>query len=325
MHMQSMSQAYGSQNVLPIPLEAPSSFIEEYLRMMLGDEMLVQIVYHKLMTEILRSSVSMMQPPLSGGLYEPAYGSALSAPTRPAPSLDMLVNDMRNVSITGSRGYPDPYYETGMYNPDACYIPDPLATANAQRANVYTGSQDPSPPPLPGPTEEALAPTSAPHASRIRVVDSLHQDTYPAKQPVDGIPAGPIRFNGEHGVTLSTLDALVNGTSPAFDHASSIGVKASMRFQLIRCPARRCPAHGTQVRVRHDPVRGKQYGLPVTVRAMGQLVFDELKKLLHHAAEVGEPLMHKGRLVRLDEVVLLRIEHVSRGSLQPILGICCAG
>ncbi len=248
------------------------------------------------------------------------------------------------------------YNSHRLGQPDA-YIPDTLATANAQRANVYSESQNHIPP-LRCPTNEALAPMSVPH---IRVVESLDQDTYLAKQPVRGIPAGPIRFNGEHGVTLSTLDTLMNGNSPAFDDASAIGVKASMRFKFrvgLRStivPVGRRVLIGarsgvvdTMPRARHTGTGPPRSGSREGVRGTGDGACDgparfrraqeahgesqvDLESALtdaieqHHAAEVGEPLTHKGHVVRLDEIVLLRIEHVSRGSLQPILGICCDG
>ena len=67
-------------------------------------------------------------------------------------------------------------------------------------------------------------------SSPRRVVQRLEQGTYRARQPVKGISAEPMLFNGEEGVLLSALDTLVHGDMPAFAHDASIGVKPSMRF-----------------------------------------------------------------------------------------------
>ena len=40
-----------------------------------------------------------------------------------------------------------------------------------------------------------------------------------------------------------------------------------------------------------------------------------------HAKGIGDPLRYRGLVVPFDKIVLLRIEHVSTGSLHPILGV----
>ncbi len=80
--------------------------------------------------------------------------------------------------------------------------------------------------PLPAPAHSDGA---APYGART-TVEPLDQGEYPEVQAVRGIKAGPIHFNGGQGVTLSTLDTLDNGDAPAFNRASSLGVKPSMRF-----------------------------------------------------------------------------------------------
>ena len=67
-------------------------------------------------------------------------------------------------------------------------------------------------------------------SSPRRVVQRLEQGTYRARQPVKGLSAEPMLFNGEEGVLLSALDTLVDGDMPAFARGAPIGVKASMRF-----------------------------------------------------------------------------------------------
>ena len=111
-----------------------------------------------------------------------------------------------------------------------------------------------------------------------------------------GTPAGPIYFNGDIGVSLGSLGALANGEEPAFDAAASIGVRASIRFevrtlqksrssentQVSDVPCRQFPqfpGHSTQVRVRHGAEKGRG-GRPITLREMGTTVFDELRKLM---------------------------------------------
>ena len=40
-----------------------------------------------------------------------------------------------------------------------------------------------------------------------------------------------------------------------------------------------------------------------------------------HAEMSGDPLRHRESIVDIERVVLLRVDHVSKGSIQPILGI----
>ena len=51
---------------------------------------------------------------------------------------------------------------------------------------------------------------------------------------MNGTPVGPIYFNGESGVLLGALDDLADGEKPAFDADASIGVKASLRWEVSR-------------------------------------------------------------------------------------------
>ncbi|TBU54296.1 hypothetical protein BD310DRAFT_828303 [Dichomitus squalens] len=162
-------------------------------------------------------------------------------------------------------------------------------------------------------TDAALVPPNA--APSISVIEHLEQGTYSRKQAVKGIPAGPIYFNGENGVLLATLEPLVDGEKPAFNPNASIGVKASIRFELPQFPG-----HTMQVRVRHGDGQGRP-AQPITLRELAATVGLELKKLMVHGAKKGEPLKQGGSEVDFDKVVLLRIEHISRGSFQPIIGI----
>ncbi|PIL26937.1 hypothetical protein GSI_10075 [Ganoderma sinense ZZ0214-1] len=159
------------------------------------------------------------------------------------------------------------------------------------------------------------SPTPSPVPS-ISIIEHLEQGTYQYKQLVEGTPAGPIHFNAGLGVCYGSLDALANGDDPAFSPSASIGVKASIRFELLQLPRQEM----RQVRVRHGGGRGRE-GRPITIREMGERVFDELKKLMDHAESRGDPLRHRGSVIDIERVVLLRVDHISKGSIQPILGI----
>ncbi|KAI1784440.1 hypothetical protein LXA43DRAFT_1066760 [Ganoderma leucocontextum] len=169
--------------------------------------------------------------------------------------------------------------------PDA--VPDEDMRYTGQHANLVEPSF-PSPV-LPGPVPS------------ISVIEHLEQGTYPRKQLVKGTPAGPIYFNGGLGVSSGA--------------AASIGVKASIRFELPQFPG-----HSMQVRVRHGDGKGRE-GRPITLREMAETVFDELKKLMDHAEKRGDSLRHRGSAVDVERAVLLRVDHISKGSIQPILGI----
>ena len=73
----------------------------------------------------------------------------------------------------------------------------------------------------------------------ISVIEHLEQGTYPWKQPVRGTPAGPVHFNESLGVSLGSLATLANSNEPAFDAATSIGEKASVRFEVRDRPLQR--------------------------------------------------------------------------------------
>ncbi|KAM5543999.1 hypothetical protein V8D89_002616 [Ganoderma adspersum] len=163
------------------------------------------------------------------------------------------------------------------------------------------------------PVELSFVPTAPDPVPSISVVEHLEQGTYQYKQVVEGTAAGPIHFNAGLGVCYGALDALADGAEPAFSSAASIGVKASLRFEL---PQQSMP----QVRVRRGGGKGRE-GRPITLREMGERVFDELKKLMDRAEDGGKPLQHQGSVVDIERVVLLRVDHISRGSIQPILGI----
>ena len=66
----------------------------------------------------------------------------------------------------------------------------------------------------------------------ISVTEHLEQGAYQHQQLVEGMPAGPIHFNAGLGVSFGGLDALANGGDPAFSLGASIGVKASIRFEV---------------------------------------------------------------------------------------------
>ena len=78
--------------------------------------------------------------------------------------------------------------------------------------------------------DTTLLPTVTPPS--ISVIEHLEQGTFARRQAVNGTPAGPIYFNGESGVLLSALDNLADGGKPAFDADASIGVKASLRWEV---------------------------------------------------------------------------------------------
>ncbi len=89
------------------------------------------------------------------------------------------------------------------------------------------------------------------------------------------------------------------------------------------------------MRVRH----GGKAGEPVTLRRVAELVREQLQNLMvsseafrnfvlacslisqNHAESVGKPLRYRGCLVPFGKIVLLRVDHVSKGSIQPMLGV----
>ncbi|KAI0748943.1 hypothetical protein C8Q74DRAFT_380931 [Fomes fomentarius] len=323
------------------------SEIAEWLRRQLDDA-----TYDLLVYEIIRRAASapFIIPaeshtansflPYNGLSSYPQFpANNLNVTRAPELLIDRLVHGIDNISLTGhGRGYTDgylapaydyaawgePYYEPESFRAaaanrqDSDETNDPELTGQASASGMVSPTEMPVPVqdlPLPAPVRDDDA---APYGAHT-TVEPLEQGEYRAIQAVRGTRAGPIHFNGGQGVTFGTLDTLESGNAPAFHPKSSLGVKPSMRFELPHFAEYKC---STQVPVRRGP--GKN-GSPVTVRAMAQLTFKELRKLMDHAAEGGQPLMHKGRVVRLDEIVLLRIEHVSQGTLQPILGIQSGG
>ena len=87
--------------------------------------------------------------------------------------------------------------------------------------------------PMQGRAMEPLADELVPRGPR-RPVELLEQRPWVGTQKVKGMSAGPIIFNGEHGVTSTELDNFAKVDEPAFDRNASVGVKASMRFGVCR-------------------------------------------------------------------------------------------
>nr|VWO94746.1 ESAT-6 secretion machinery protein EssB [Ganoderma boninense] len=166
--------------------------------------------------------------------------------------------------------------------------------------------------------------------SSTPVIEPLAQGTYASKQRVKGTPAGPVYFNKGLGVSLGSLARLRDANEPAFDTAADIGEKASIRFergrddriadeilyQLLELRERY-----SQVRVRHGDKKGRGGSRPITMREMADVVFGELRELMEHVKKLGTPLRHRGDVIDIERVVLLHVNHISKGSLQPILGI----
>ena len=124
----------------------------------------------------------------------------------------------------------------------------------------------------------------------ISVTEHLEQGAYQHQQLVEGMPAGPIHFNAGLGVCYGGLDALANGGDSAFSLGASIGVKASIRFE-VRLQRAISPAGDSDDQrrrqllqfprrpIRQVRMRGRN-GWPITLREMGERVFEELKKLM---------------------------------------------
>ncbi|PIL26914.1 hypothetical protein GSI_10052 [Ganoderma sinense ZZ0214-1] len=89
-------------------------------------------------------------------------------------------------------------------------------------------SQSRPPPPL-EPSLPSPIPSPVPSVSPI---ERLEQGTYQHKQLFEGTPAGPIHFNAGLGVRYGALDTLIDGAEPAFIPSASIGMKASIRFEV---------------------------------------------------------------------------------------------
>ena len=66
-------------------------------------------------------------------------------------------------------------------------------------------------------------------------LEHMEQTPYRGTQRVGSISAGPIIFGDEDGVLLSNLDSIVDGGTLAFSASASIGLKASMRFEVRIC------------------------------------------------------------------------------------------
>ncbi|KAI0692926.1 hypothetical protein C8T65DRAFT_668919 [Cerioporus squamosus] len=321
------------------PPNVPADFVKAYLRVLLDDELLVQMMYQQLALELL-SRAAMLAPRLpTPGYVHP--GSPVATRVSHGLSFDALLSLSSNAEPLASRLQPQDVAEpldaliAGMANvaiaPEIFALETPLDwVALLQEAFAAVNlSEGPSPEVWDWPDSELLRGClndglsdpvtqlgiadllSCGAPSPGHGVQLLEQGTYHATQPIKGLSAGPMLFNRGTGVPLSAIGTLSNGDMPAFDCAASIGVKSSMRFELSGLTD-----HSTQVRVRC----GKA-GEPVTLRRMAELVREQFGKLMNHAESVGKPLRYRGRVVPFEKIVLLRIEHVSKGSIQPILGI----
>ncbi|PIL26943.1 hypothetical protein GSI_10081 [Ganoderma sinense ZZ0214-1] len=160
----------------------------------------------------------------------------------------------------------------------------------------------------------ATHPSTGPVPS-IFIVEHLEQGANPCKQSVKGTPASSVCFNDWLGVSLGLLATLENGWEPAFDVAANTGENVSIRFKFSQFPGR-----SIQVRGCHGDNKRRD-GRRITVREMRDMAFDVLKKLMDHGKVIGTPLQHRGDVVDIERVVLLRVDQVFKGSIQPILGI----
>ncbi|KAI0746217.1 hypothetical protein C8Q80DRAFT_1173869 [Daedaleopsis nitida] len=269
--------------------------------------------------------------------YPEPYSNHISSQPYASPrinAMENLVANMENVSLAANFAQ-GPYQANehstspiahmfaaavpglDIYGPN-CHAQDPGGSDSPlyldAPANVYEGANEAAIQCSPAPSSNTPLHQSAQPIAPL--VDRLEQRVYIAQQRIEGTPVGPIYFNGDAGVLQSELDSLVNGDAPAFDRKASIGAKPSVHFGLVQYPRA-----SSQVWIRC----GKD-GRPITLRKLAERVFTALAKLINNASdEVGSPLRHKGRMDDAKDIVLLRLEHVSKGSMQAVLGVRCAG
>ncbi|RPD53176.1 hypothetical protein L227DRAFT_568097 [Lentinus tigrinus ALCF2SS1-6] len=60
---------------------------------------------------------------------------------------------------------------------------------------------------------------------------------------------------------------------------------------------------------------------PKTRSELAEIIAAEMNTFLRLACEAGKPLSHCGRELGLDDLVLVNIQHKTRGSLQPTIGV----
>ncbi|KAM5544442.1 hypothetical protein V8D89_002102 [Ganoderma adspersum] len=126
---------------------------------------------------------------------------------------------------------------------------------------------------------------------------------------------------GQHGdgIPLTAIETL-DDEQLSFEQDVSLGIKALIRFKFKYwqniAALREYVDKRPQVGIRH----GKDK-TPISLREMARLVFSELREEMNTMAELKSPLCHGDLPVRIEDLVLLRIERIKSGTLQPTLAL----
>ncbi|KAI1784682.1 hypothetical protein LXA43DRAFT_1121500 [Ganoderma leucocontextum] len=120
-----------------------------------------------------------------------------------------------------------------------------------------------------------------------------------------------------NGIPLTAVNTL-DEELLAFEQDVSLGIKASIRFKFKYWQSipdlREHVDRRKQVNIRH----GSKDGTPISLRVMARLVLSELQAEMKTMADLNYPLRHGGVPVRVEELVLVRIERIKFGTLQPV-------
>ncbi|KAI1796792.1 hypothetical protein LXA43DRAFT_575930 [Ganoderma leucocontextum] len=107
------------------------------------------------------------------------------------------------------------------------------------------------------------------------------------------------------------FDALSSPNEVAFPNVT-FGQKISFRLRVVGRPP-----YDRQVNI---PRAGRSKSSPARA-TLATLMAKEIKQFVDHERENRRPLMHLGRAITLDDLCLVEIRHVSRASIQPVIGL----
>ncbi|TFK89319.1 hypothetical protein K466DRAFT_597906 [Polyporus arcularius HHB13444] len=158
-------------------------------------------------------------------------------------------------------------------------------------------------------------PVSVP--SQDNVYEELRQSLYDRGLTSEAFRLPEMLF---HGFGLG--DALRNDFHRLADHdrgawPANPTFEVPQKLAIVFCfPGYK--KHSRQVNVlRH--VRGGT--LPQTRSKLAHIIAEEMHTFLTRSRQSGQPLVHGNRELDVDDLVLLDIQHISKGSLQPTIGV----
>ncbi|KAI1796784.1 hypothetical protein LXA43DRAFT_575462 [Ganoderma leucocontextum] len=142
--------------------------------------------------------------------------------------------------------------------------------------------------------------------------DLLEQSPYQGGIVAVAQLAPPLVFGGLRlGSTLrDDMRGLPDHERPAFPDFVKLSQKMSVRIHVRdRLP------------FEHQATLLRRNNVGPTMGRLAMIIAREVNRFMDRERAIRNPLTHLGRELNVDDLVLVEVRHVSRGSIQPVLGV----